>query len=147
MFLHILCAFPCLLFCLLLVVVCFSLLSSLFLTSLSFLSSLSSLSSLSAHNTRRYGTFDAVASVVEQHHVGDSSAETTTKIHVIWGCGGWGGTQVLAEIARGGWGLCEVKDYLALRPDKEFPTDFGLDFDWSRIVQLSKVAPKSEYSR
>ena len=143
MFLHILCAFPCLLFCLLLVVVCFSLLSSLFLTSLSSLSSLSP----SAHNTRRYGTFDAVASVVEQHHVGDSSSETTTKIHVIWGCGGWGGTQVLAEIARGGWGLCEFKDYLALRPDKEFPTDFGLDFDWSRIVQLSKVAPKSEYSR
>ena len=46
--------------------------------------------------------------MVEQYHVGEDTNKTITKIHVVWGCGGWGGTQVLAEIARGGWGLCEL---------------------------------------
>ena len=56
--------------------------------------------------------------------------EHETKIHVIWGCGGWGGTQVLAEIARGGWGLVEYKDYVASRPDASMPTDF-VNMDWA----------------
>ena len=68
-------------------------------------------------------------------------------INVVWGCGGWGGTQVLAEIARGGWGIVTVEQYLAIRPDTELEMDWLLDFDWNRIVPLAKVAPQTEYTR
>ena len=66
-----------------------------------------------------YGSFDAVASVVSSDtaetsgrsgaEVGEESAAGITRcttsmatINVVWGFGGWGGTQILAEIARGG---------------------------------------------
>ena len=75
-----------------------------------------------------------------------STTTTLTKVAVIWGCGGWGGTQVLAEIARGGWGLVEIEKYVSTRPDASLATDFALDFDWSRMISIAKVAPKSEYS-
>ena len=38
-------------------------------------------------------------------------------INVVWGCGGWGENQIVAEIARGGWGLVAIEAYLAIRPD------------------------------
>ena len=69
-----------------------------------------------------------------------------TKVHVIWGCGGWGGTQVLAEIARGGWGLVTLEEWLKERPDSELPVDFELDFGWERAINQARLAPKSEYS-
>ena len=78
---------------------------------------------------------------------GGSATSTLTKVAVIWGCGGWGATQVLAEIARGGWGLVEYNQYVNIRPDSNMSTDFQLDFDWSRMISIAKVAPKSEYTR
>jgi len=66
---------------------------------------------------------------------------------VAWGCAGWGGTQILAEIARGGWGVVTVQDYLALRPDPEMEMDWLLDFEWSRVLPLARTAPSTEYSR
>ena len=92
-----------------------------------------------------YGQYENVERVLKKYALADGSQ--TTKIHVIWGCGGWGGTQVLAEIARGGWGLVEIKDYVSTRPDPSMPTDFELDFDWSRMISMAKCAPKSEYTR
>ena len=46
-----------------------------------------------------YGMYENVMNVlnVEKYRM----QKEITKIHVVWGCGGWGGTQVLAEIARG----------------------------------------------
>ena len=78
---------------------------------------------------------------------GGGGEHNLTKVAVIWGCGGWGGTQVLAEIARGGWGLVNIDMYVDERPDASLPTDFQLDFDWSRMVSLAKVAPKSDYNK
>jgi len=111
-----------------------------------------------------YGLYENVANVLKetgnrQHSGGGGSGgggsggsggggeHNLTKVAVIWGCGGWGGTQVLAEIARGGWGLVNIDMYVDERPDASLPTDFQLDFDWSRMVSLAKVAPKSDYNK
>ena len=69
------------------------------------------------------------------------------EVYVIHGYAGWGGTQILAEIARGGWGLVPQEEYLKIRPDPALPFVFDLDLDWARIVPLAQHAPKSEYSR
>ena len=68
-------------------------------------------------------------------------------INVVWGCGTWGNTQVLAETARGGWGIVQVPEYLSLRPDPTLPMDWLLDFEWTRLVPLARLAPQSEYSK
>ena len=91
-----------------------------------------------------FGDFCSVEVALKKHKVGAPSFPTT--INVVWGCGGWGHTQALAEIARGGWGLVTVDDYLAIRPDASLPMNWTLDFEWSRIVPLAKLAPRSEYS-
>ena len=81
---------------------------------------------------------------------GDSVAAASPPppmINVVWGCGGWGHTQILAEIARGGWGLVTVEDYLAIRPDASMEIDWLMDFEWTRICPLAKLAPRSAYTQ
>ena len=68
-------------------------------------------------------------------------------INVVWGCGGWGHTQILAEIARGGWGLVTIEDYLAIRPDASMEMDWLMDFEWTRICPLAKLAPRTAYTQ
>ena len=68
-------------------------------------------------------------------------------INVVWGLGGWGFTQVLAETARGGWGMVPAADYLKIRPDAALEMDWCLDFEWSRIVPLARTAPQTDYHR
>jgi hypothetical protein len=77
--------------------------------------------------------------------VGVDGAVTT--INVVWGYAGWGKTQILAEIARGGWGIVEHGDYNGIRPDDGMEFDWRLDFDWNRIVPLAKLPPQTEYTR
>jgi putative AlgH/UPF0301 family transcriptional regulator len=89
-----------------------------------------------------YGPFGAVADVVRE-----AAAPAATTVNVVWGYGGWGGTQVLAEIGRGGWGLVSVPAYLALRPDPTLEISWELDLEWNRIVPIAKLPPPSEYSR
>ena len=93
-----------------------------------------------------YGEYEKVEKMLHKYCL-SNGGEEMTKIHVVWGCGGWGGTQVLAEIARGGWGVVEYSDYEASRPDPSMPTDFSLDMDWSRMIAIAKCAPKTEYSQ
>jgi putative AlgH/UPF0301 family transcriptional regulator len=93
-----------------------------------------------------FGSFEAVATALKTIKKSSKSSERRT-INCVWGCGGWGGTQVLAEIARGGWGLVTVEQYLAIRPDKDLEMDWLLDFEWNRIVEIAKTAPESEYTR
>ena len=83
-----------------------------------------------------------------------AAAATTTPppppplvINVVWGCGGWGHTQILAEIARGGWGLVPVADYLSIRPDAALEMDWLMDFEWTRICPLIKLAPRTAYTQ
>ena len=45
------------------------------------------------------------------------------------------------------WGLIHVDDFLAIRPDPDLELSWELDFEWSRIVPLGRVAPKSEYTK
>ena len=66
-------------------------------------------------------------------------------INVVWGCGTWGFTQVLAEIARGGWGIVTVEEYLKIRPDDSLQMDWLLDFGWTRVLPLARLAPATEY--
>ena len=107
-----------------------------------------------------YGEFDAVEAVCDAANADSTTRKpgaggtwvsggqhTVTTINLVWGCGGWGGTQVLAEIARGGWGLVSIEDYLSIRPDQAMEMDWSLDFSWSRVVPLAKLAPRSEYTR
>ena len=86
------------------------------------------------------GAFDRVEAAVK------SAGARGITINVVWGCGSWGMTQVLAEMARGGWGVVTVPEYVALRPDASMPMDFALDFEWTRIVPLARLAPKTEYT-
>ena len=92
-----------------------------------------------------WGNWREVEAAVLGDLVGEGKRVVT--INVVWGCGGWGGTQILAEIARGGWGLVTVDGYENMRPDKEMESDWLLDFGWERVVGLAIVAPKSEYSK
>jgi len=87
-----------------------------------------------------FGDFDRIAAAV-------ASTAVHHTINVVWGCGGWGGTQILAEIARGGWGLVTVAEYTRIRPDPNLEMSFKLDFSWERIVPLAVTAPNSEYSK
>ena len=75
-----------------------------------------------------------------------SSAAKTVTVNVVWGYGGWGGTQILAETARGGWGMVTVEQYIEQHPDPDIEIDWQLDFEWSRIVSLARLAPKTEYT-
>jgi hypothetical protein len=93
-----------------------------------------------------WGPFDAVAAVAEKT-AGASRDKSIIVVNVVWGYAGWGGTQILAEIGRGGWGITPLPDYLALRPDASLPVDWALDFEWSRIVPVTKLPPPSEYKR
>jgi hypothetical protein len=92
-----------------------------------------------------FGRFEAVERLVARANAEGGAG--VGAIHVVWGCGGWGTTQVLAEIARGGWGLVAADAYLAIRPDAAMGMDFALDFEWTRIMPLATLAPRSEYSR
>ena len=76
-----------------------------------------------------------------------SSSPPPVTINVVWGYGGWGETQVLAEIGRGGWGLVTYPGYLAQRPDAELDLEWEVDFEWSRTVAIARLPPPSEYSR
>eukprot|EP00605_Chrysophyceae_sp_TOSAG23-4_P002009 GSChrysophyteH1.ASY1.ANO1.2224.1 assembled CDS len=91
------------------------------------------------------GDYDCVAAAVQEYQKSQKS-DTNATINVIWGCGGWGWTQVLAEIARGGWGIVDVNSYMRIRPDPSMEMNFCLDFEWSRILPLAKVAPQTEYT-
>jgi hypothetical protein len=53
--------------------------------------------------------------------------------------------QVLAEIARGGWGIVTVDEYLKIRPDDALEMDWLLDFEWTRVLPLARLAPRTEY--
>ena len=76
-----------------------------------------------------FGSYGAVAAVLsrveeeeeeeEEEGEGRGKEEASTAaaaarkdrrrtLNCVWGCGGWGGTQVLAEIARGGWGIVTI---------------------------------------
>lgn len=105
------------------------------------------LRSLTARGVRRappswvWGDFDAVVAVVQE-----AAGAAPTTINVVWGYGGWGGTQVLAEIGRGGWGLLSAPELVALRPDPSLELSWELDFEWSRVVAAAKLPPPSEYS-
>ena len=106
-----------------------------------------------------FGSFEAAAALAiarrrareddddDDKVVGEEKAATTTTINVVWGVASWGETQILAEIARGGWGIVEVNDWIGIRPDRTMDVDWPLDFEWSRIVGLAKCAPKTEYTR
>ena len=72
-----------------------------------------------------------------------AGATPSVTINVVWGCGAWDGTQILAEIAHGGWGLVTIADYEAIRPDPQMEMDWLLDFDWLRVVPLAKVVPRA----
>ena len=76
-----------------------------------------------------------------------TAAQPSLTINTVWGCGSWGMTQVLAEVARGGWGIVTVEEYLAQRRDPTLPMDWLLDFEWTRVVPLARLAPQTEYSR
>ena len=92
-----------------------------------------------------WGEVEAVASVIIE--CGGSAAGSDgalPTLHVVWGYGGWGGTQILAEIARGGWGVVPISSYL---PDPGLPVSWALDFEWTRCVALAKLPPPSEYQR
>jgi erythromycin esterase-like protein/ubiquitin-protein ligase len=92
-----------------------------------------------------WGGVDQVAAVIKgSSSVSSPRAQT---LQLIWGFGGWGCTQVLAEIARGGWGIVPVASYMAARPDASLEISFALDFDWLRIVPHAKLPPPSEYQR
>ena len=62
-----------------------------------------------------------------------------TIINVYWGFAGWSRTQLLAEIARGGWGMChgEINDLMPINKNI-----------WEDIYNTKRIlfAPKTEYS-
>jgi ubiquitin-conjugating enzyme E2 J2 len=89
------------------------------------------------------GDFEEILALVARHQQTHQGAVT---IRVCWGCGGWGHTQILAEIARGGWGIVSMKDYEKIRPDKNVEIDWPLDFEWMRMISMAKMAPQSEYN-
>ena len=90
------------------------------------------------------GTWEQLAPLAARRH---AASGTTTTINVVWGYAGWGKTQILAEIARGGWGLVELSEFESRRPDALLDIEWELDHEWSRIVALAKCAPRSEYWR
>jgi hypothetical protein len=94
-----------------------------------------------------YGSFEAVAAAVEAAAAAGAPPQPPTTLNCVWGYGGWGATQVLAEIGRGGWGLVAPPEFLALRPDAALEMDWSLDFEWTRIVGVARLPPPSEYSR
>lgn len=97
----------------------------------------------------RYGSFEAIEAAVRANASGGASTAaeaSSVVINVIWGAGTWGDTQVLAEIARGGWGIVTVDQYLEIRPDAGMHMDWLLDFEWTRVVGLARLAPRTEYS-
>ena len=90
------------------------------------------------------GSFDDVATLAQIRY---RKTGVQSKINVCHGLAGWGKTQILAEIARGGWGIVTVSDFISSRPDPTMDVDWDLDYDWSRLVGLAKCAPKTEYTR
>ena len=105
-----------------------------------------------------FGRVEDVIAIVQEAAVMPASAATVgaasappspneTTINIVWGYGGWGVTQALAEIGRGGWGLVSADSYLALHPDAALEISWDLDFEWSRMVEIAKIPPPSEYSR
>lgn len=93
-----------------------------------------------------FGSYQAVAAVAKAIVSGSSGATKTVTVNVVWGYGGWGGTQILAETARGGWGMVTVEQYTEQHPDADLEMDWRLDFEWSRIVSMARLAPKTEYT-
>lgn len=90
------------------------------------------------------------------------------QLNVIWGYAGWDATQIVAEIARGAWGLVTVEQFQQNRDLKKqqteknsdsskslslaaatavTPYDWGYDFEWCRVIGLARLAPKTEYSK
>jgi hypothetical protein len=99
------------------------------------------------------GSIDELAAVAKARHAHNG---TTTVVHVFWGYAGWGETQLLAEIARGGWGLVERTTYVAARRERRGSTqaeaehaqyDLAEDFGWEAMAPIACLAPKSEYTR
>jgi len=106
-----------------------------------------------------YGVFEAVAAaaVKEGGEVMNGGAaeasqlsprERSITLNVVWGYGGWGGTQILAEIGRGGWGLVSLDMFLSNRPEGA-PSEpsWELDFEWSRMVSYARLPPRTEYMK
>jgi hypothetical protein len=85
-----------------------------------------------------FGDFDRVAAA--------AAAADGATVNVVWGYGGWGATQILAEIGRGGWGLVAAADFAAQRPDPAIEVDWALDFEWARCVAFARLPPPSEYA-
>ena len=96
-----------------------------------------------------FGGFESVVAAVSRMApaAAAAAAQLPLTINTVWGCGSWGMTQVLAEIARGGWGIVTAEEFIAQRPDPALPMDWRLDFEWTRMVQLAMLAPQTEYSR
>lgn len=94
-----------------------------------------------------FGSLDSVAAAVRDTGARAGASQAVVTVNVVWGYGGWGGTQVLAEIGRGGWGMVASADFVAQRPDSTLEPTFELDFEWSRIVSMERLRlpPKSEY--
>jgi erythromycin esterase-like protein/ubiquitin-protein ligase len=86
-----------------------------------------------------FGPFDRVAAAVKEAGMGT--------VNVVWGYGGWGATQVLAEIGRGGWGLVHADAFAAQRPDATLEPDWALDFEWARVVAIARLPPESAYTQ
>jgi hypothetical protein len=57
---------------------------------------------------------------------------------------------MLAEIARGGWGLVECKTHVAAKAaavGSKSPYVLQRDFEWDSMVKLAAFAAKSEYTQ
>lgn len=90
------------------------------------------------------GDFETLRPIALARH---ATRGVCTTLRVVWGYAGWGKTQILAEIARGGWGLVALTDFVAGRPDASLDVEWELDCGWSRIVNVARCAPRSEYWR
>lgn len=87
-----------------------------------------------------------VIAAITKHRFKKTNVPTT--VHVFWGYAGWGETQMLAEIARGGWGLVEAECHVAVKEGGEDgPYVLARDFAWETIAPLGCFAPKSEYTK
>merc|ERR1712146_430315 len=72
------------------------------------------------------GSFDDVSRLAQIRY---RKTGVRSKINLCHGLAGWGKTQILAEIARGGWGIVTVSDFVSSRPDPSMDVDWDLDYD------------------
>lgn len=101
---------------------------------------------VAAQYAERKKKFEALSAEDESDRAKAAPLEDIT-INVCVGAAGWGATQILAEIARSGWSLCHQDDWLSIRPDPSMEVSWIDDFKWERIYPMSKLAPKTEYSK